>query len=157
MLGGNGKWVSAAQMESDVKWWNCKELFRFVLAMAIIVGFLIILLIGMVGKFADVPTLAGIFSAWIVAIVAFYFMEQASDRTAKIISDESGKKIDMQLAKGEESVDKLSAELADMAERASYWESKAVGFRNLLVDADPDLKTAMDQSLKREEDEGLPE
>jgi len=141
-------------MEAEVKWWNCKELFRFVLAMAIIVGFIIILLIGMVGKFADVPTLAGIFSAWIVAIVAFYFMEQASDRTAKIISDETGKKIDMQLVQGEEGVDKLSAELAETVEQANYWKNKALGFRSLLIDVDPNLKTEMDQNLKSEDDEG---
>ncbi len=130
-------------MEAEVKWWNCKELFRFVLAMTIIIGFLVILLSALLGKLSDVSALAGIFSGWIVAIVAFYFMEQASDRTAKIISDEAGKRIDILQDQTEESVKKLSAELT---EKANFWKNKALDFRNLLIEMDP--------SLKSEEDEG---
>jgi hypothetical protein len=114
--------------------------------MTIIVGFFLILVLALVRRLSDVPTLAGIFSGWIVAIVAFYFMEQASDRTAKIISDETGKKIDMLQTQSEESVDKLGAELADVANQANFWKNKAMGFRDLLLEVDP--------SLKSEEDEG---
>ncbi len=111
--------------------------------MTIIIGFLVILLSALLGKLSDVSALAGIFSGWIVAIVAFYFMEQASDRTAKIISDEAGKRIDILQDQTEESVKKLSAELT---EKANFWKNKALDFRNLLIEMDP--------SLKSEEDEG---
>lgn len=66
----------------ELKLRQCKEIYRFILATIIIGSFLVILLAAMIGGYADVPTLSGIFSGWIVAIVAFYFMEQASDRAA---------------------------------------------------------------------------
>lgn len=140
--------VSAAQSREDEKaekkkWWESKDLFRFSLAMTIIIGFLIILGIAIVGQFTDIPTLAGIFSGWIVAIIAFYFMEQASDRTAQIISDETGKQLDKLQDHGEETLDKVGTELASQVE---FWKNKAMGFRNLLIETDP--------SLKSEEDEG---
>ncbi|UCE91291.1 MAG: EI24 domain-containing protein [Methanobacteriota archaeon] len=69
----------AAEGTERIQGW--KEVFRFTLAVVLIGGFLIILGIAMVGNFTDVPTLAGVFSGWIVAVVAFYFMEQASDRS----------------------------------------------------------------------------
>lgn len=59
------------------------EVFRFTLAVILVGGFLAILLINLIGGYADIPTLASIFSAWIVAIIGFYFMDQASDRTQR--------------------------------------------------------------------------
>lgn len=71
------------------------EKHRFQLAVVIIFGFVVLLGIAMIGKYADPLTLSGIFSAWIVAIVAFYFIQQNADRAqqqAVIISAKSQEK-----------------------------------------------------------------
>jgi hypothetical protein len=73
-------------METEVKWWYSEELFRFVLAMAIFIGFLIILGWGMVGRLTDVPTPAGIFSGWIVAIVALKQVASCAKSSVPIVS-----------------------------------------------------------------------
>jgi len=64
---------------------------RFWLAAGIIAGFILLLAIAMAGKYADPLTLSGIFSAWIVAIIAFYFIQQNADRAQQQAVISSGK------------------------------------------------------------------
>jgi len=79
-----------------------KEGHRFYLALVIIFIFGAVLVVAMIGKYADPPTLAGIFSGWIVAIIAFYFMDEASDRA---VQQETRRKLGMQSQDSEELID----------------------------------------------------
>ncbi|TFH48653.1 MAG: hypothetical protein E4G89_05950 [Methanothrix sp.] len=135
-----------AKDKADGKWWNTTDFLRFVIAMAIILGFFIILGVAMMGGYADVPTMAGIFSGWIVAIVAFYFMEQASDRAAnqqKLFIDDNTQKKLSRLEEDCETVidDKINDTLLkEFKDKSEYWMKKAEGYRELLLELDPHLE-----------------
>ncbi len=81
--GGNGMNApNPPPGDEDGKSWKWTDFYRFVLALTIILGFFGFLVLALVRNFEDIPTLTGVFSGWIVAIIGFYFMEQASDRAA---------------------------------------------------------------------------
>ena len=88
-----------------------REQHRFLLAAFLIGGFLLLLGIDLSkGDYIDVATLAGIFSGWIVAIIGFYFMDQASDRTqqqALSITDKAERKVAGIADKGSQSAEDL--------------------------------------------------
>ena len=70
------------------------EKHRFWLAILFIGGFLIIMVVALLGTFAQVFTgiedLAAIFSGWITAVMGFYFLqsntEKAQEQTTQAIS-----------------------------------------------------------------------
>jgi len=125
------------------------ESHRFWLAVVLVGGFVLILLVAMVGGYEEPSALAGIFSGWIVAIIGFYFIQQASDRAAQqqalIISDGTKTKLDMLQEKSEESVDEVGTEAANVAKERDFWKNKATEFRNLLIEVDPSLKSEEDK------------
>jgi len=74
------------------------EFHRFFLAAILVVGFMFVLIVAMAGGYAEPSALASIFSGWIVAIIGFYFLGQASDRVqqqATIITDKTRKMTDL--------------------------------------------------------------
>lgn len=107
-----------------------REGYRFGLALVILVIFGLVLVVAMVGKYAEPQTLAGIFSGWIVAIIAFYFMDAASDRAVGL---DTRRKLDQLSQDAEDSVDKglkekdriiqgLTTELANLSNGISEYE-----------------------------------
>ena len=68
------------------------------------------------GGYFDIATLAGIFSGWIVAIIGFYFMDQASDRTqqqAISITGKAERKVSGMADKASQSVEDLEKSVRD--------------------------------------------
>ena len=135
------------------KWWRSTEYLRFILAMSIILGSLITLGVAMLGGYADAPTMAGIFSGWIVAIVAFYFMEQASDRAVDqqrlFVSEDTRKKLDTfeeETAKYcDTAIDRaIEEQTKSIKDKADFWMNRAEQYRNMLIELDPTLKSEED-------------
>jgi hypothetical protein len=97
--------------ESDREILRCTEGHRFWLAVLLVGGFLALLFIDLImGGYYDIATLAGIFSGWIVAIIGFYFMDQASARTqqqAVSITDKAERKVTGMADKGSQSAEDL--------------------------------------------------
>jgi uncharacterized membrane protein YccC len=60
---------------------SSREMYRFALAFTILVIFALMLVSALWGGYADPVVLGGMFSGWIVAIVGFYFMDEASQRS----------------------------------------------------------------------------
>lgn len=88
-----------------------REQHRYYLAALLIGGFLLLLGYDLwEGGYFDIATLAGIFSGWIVAVIGFYFMDQASDRTqqqALTITGKAERKVTGIADKGSQSADDL--------------------------------------------------
>ncbi len=113
---------------------------RFWLAAGIIAGFIVLLMIAMVGKYADPLTLSGIFSAWIVAIIAFYFIQQNADRAqqqATIISGKSQEKAGNMA----DAIDEETERIKQIAEaRIKEIESQMLRYKKLAESATSDLE-----------------
>lgn len=97
------------------------ENHRILLAVVLIGGFVIVLLVAMAGGYAEPSVLAGIFSGWIVAIIGFYFLGQASDRVqqqATVITDKTRRMTDL-ITQADEGTyetfnDKMEARINDL-------------------------------------------
>jgi hypothetical protein len=103
------------------------EKHRYRLAMFLVGGFMVILVIDMIGGYTDPAVFAGIFSGWIVAIIGFYFLQQASDhaqqqatiitskaeRKSADISETSQEKADLIAKKATKTIEKLEMQKKD--------------------------------------------
>ncbi len=76
--------------------------------------------VAMLGGYADIPTLAGVFSGWIVAIIAFYFMDEASERAG---GQELSRKLNQQAQDNEEAAETALKEkqkiIQDLSDRVT--------------------------------------
>jgi len=115
--GDEEKDVGDESTKSDRDLAQRREQHRYNLASLLIGGFLIILGGDLwMGGYFDIATLAGIFSGWIVAIIGFYFMDQASDRTqqqAISITGKAERKVSGMADKASQSVEDLEKSVRD--------------------------------------------
>jgi len=86
--GGNEMSSETAKDSQSENWnkigltpWSLIDVFRFVIALVLIVGFLYIVYICLTNGYATLEVVAGVFSGWILAVITFYFMDQAAGRT----------------------------------------------------------------------------
>ncbi len=113
---------------------------RFWLAAGIIGGFIAVLIIAMAGGYADPLTLSGIFSAWIVAIIAFYFIQQNADRAqqqAVIASAKSDEKARSMAEEIEEETEKI---MSFAAAKIKEIEGQMLTYKKLAESATADLE-----------------
>ncbi|MEW5748051.1 MAG: hypothetical protein AB1793_04600 [Candidatus Thermoplasmatota archaeon] len=73
--------ASSLSLEKRGFWEASREAYRFILAMAILIIFGMLLVATMAGGYTDPTVIAGMFSGWIVAIIGFYFMDEVSARS----------------------------------------------------------------------------
>lgn len=120
---------------------ECKEGHRYWLAVVLILGFLALIGVAMVGGY-DAPTeLASIFSGWIVAIIGFYFLDQAADRSqqqATIISDKAGEKAAKISRTGQEETEQIvkeaKAKIDKLENEKKILIDLAAGYRKKFLD-----------------------
>ena len=114
------------------------EKHRYRLAMLLVGGFMVILVVDMIGGYTDPAVFAGIFSGWIVAIIGFYFLQQASDhaqqqatiitskaeRKSADISETSQEETDRIAKKATETIDSLEMQKKDLESLVERYKEK---------------------------------